>query len=109
MALETGDEEIAVSVITVLELAHGSLVPIRLGVANAGSVFFTTAGRLTLYSRLRHRSSRGPIDGQSQARGFRIPLADLLIGASALELGYRMGTANLRHFQLIPGLSVVHL
>jgi predicted nucleic acid-binding protein len=48
----------------------------------------------------------GQIDGESQARGIRIPLSDLLIGVSALELGYGVGTANIRHFQLIPGLSV---
>jgi len=51
----------------------------------------------------------GQIDGQSQARGVRIPLSDLLIGASALELGYGVGTANLRHFHLIPGLNVIQL
>lgn len=37
------------------------------------------------------------------------PLSDLLIGASALELGYGVGTANVRHFGLIPGLNVVQL
>jgi len=36
----------------------------------------------------------GRIDGQSQAKGVRIPLSDLLIGVSALELGYGVGTAN---------------
>ena len=51
----------------------------------------------------------GQIDGQSQARGVRIPLSDLLIGASALELGYGVGTANVRHFQLITGLNVIKL
>ena len=51
----------------------------------------------------------GRIDGQSQARGIRIPLSDLLIGASALELRYRIGTANVRHFQLIPDLHVISL
>ena len=51
----------------------------------------------------------GQIDGQSQAKGVRIPLSDLLIGASALELGYGVGTANVRHFQLIPGLKVIQL
>ena len=51
----------------------------------------------------------GQIDGQSQAKGVRVPLSDLLIGASALELGYRVGTANMRHFQLIPGLNVIQL
>jgi predicted nucleic acid-binding protein len=51
----------------------------------------------------------GQIDGQSQAKGVRIPLSDLLIGASALELGYGVGTANVRHFQLIPGLTIISL
>jgi predicted nucleic acid-binding protein len=51
----------------------------------------------------------GQIDGQSQATGVRIPLSDLLIGTSAMELGYAVGTANFRHFRLIPGLIVVQL
>jgi len=51
----------------------------------------------------------GQIDGQSQAKGVRIPLSDLLVGASALEVGYGVGTANVRHFQLIPGLNVSSL
>jgi len=49
----------------------------------------------------------GQLDGWSQARGVRIPLSDLPIGASALELGYSVGTANVRHFQLIPGLDII--
>ena len=48
----------------------------------------------------------GQLDGQNQARGVRVPLADLLIGVTALELGYGIATANLRHFQQLPGLSV---
>jgi predicted nucleic acid-binding protein len=51
----------------------------------------------------------GQIDGESQARGIRIPLSDLLIGVAALELGYSVGTANLRHFRQVSGLSVVQL
>ena len=35
------------------------------------------------------------------------PLADLLIGATALELGYSVLTSNRRHFGQIPGLTVV--
>jgi predicted nucleic acid-binding protein len=34
-------------------------------------------------------------------------LSDLLIGVTALELGYSVATRNLRHFKMIPGLSVV--
>jgi len=51
----------------------------------------------------------GQIDGQSQAKGIRIPLSDLLIGVSALELGYSAGTGNVRHFQQIPGLAIIQL
>jgi len=40
----------------------------------------------------------GQIDGESQARGIRIPLADLLIGVTALELGFSVATHNARHF-----------
>jgi predicted nucleic acid-binding protein len=33
----------------------------------------------------------------------------LLIGATALHFGYAIGTRNVRHFQMIPGLSVIQL
>jgi predicted nucleic acid-binding protein len=36
-----------------------------------------------------------------------IPFGDLLIGATALSLGYKVLTGNLRHFRQIPGLSVI--
>jgi predicted nucleic acid-binding protein len=49
----------------------------------------------------------GQIDGENQAKGIRLPLSDLLIGVTALELGYSVATGNLRHFKMIPGLSVV--
>ena len=51
----------------------------------------------------------GQIDGDNQAKGIRLPLSDLLIGVTALELGYSVATGNLRHFEMIPGLSVVRL
>ena len=38
-----------------------------------------------------------------------LPLADLIIGATAVELGYAVATSNLRHFNRIPGLRVVQL
>ena len=44
-----------------------------------------------------------------QAKGVRLPLSDLLIGITALELDYGVATANLRHFQMIPGLKIVSL
>jgi len=111
VALETGDEGIAVSVVTVLELAHGVTradTPERherrqrfLDDLLAGVPIQPVTVPIALRA--------GQIDGQNQAKGVRIPLSDLLIGASALELGYAVGTANVRHFQLIPGLNVIRL
>jgi predicted nucleic acid-binding protein len=49
----------------------------------------------------------GQIDGEITAKGVRIALSDLLIGVTALELGYRVATANVRHFQMVPGLEIV--
>jgi predicted nucleic acid-binding protein len=50
----------------------------------------------------------GQIDGENAAKGIRAALGDLLIGVTALELGYRVATGNTRHFQMIPGVSIVH-
>jgi predicted nucleic acid-binding protein len=111
VALEAGDEGIAVSVVTVLELAHGITRADTTERRNRRQAFLDELLRgvpiqpVTVPIALR----AGQIDGQSQARGIRIPLSDLLIGVSALELGYAVGTANVRHFQLIPGLSVTQL
>ena len=49
----------------------------------------------------------GKIDGEQQERGVTIPFSDLLIGATALLHGYSVFTVNVRHFRLIPGLSVL--
>jgi predicted nucleic acid-binding protein len=111
VALETGDEEISLSVVTVLELAHG--------VTRANTTERRARRQRFLDELLTGLPIQpvtvpialraGQIDGQSQAKGIRIPLSDLLIGASALELGYVVGTANIRHFQLIPGLKVIQI
>jgi predicted nucleic acid-binding protein len=49
------------------------------------------------------------IDGEQQRQGITIPFADLLIGATALEVDYSLVTVNMRHFQMIPGLTVQQL
>ena len=49
----------------------------------------------------------GRIDGEQTAKGVIIPLSDLLIDATALSRSFTVLTANLRHFNLIPGLTVV--
>jgi predicted nucleic acid-binding protein len=51
----------------------------------------------------------GKLDAEQQSRGIVVPFADLLIGATALSLGYSVLTVNARHFGRIPGLSVIQL
>jgi predicted nucleic acid-binding protein len=111
VGVETGDDNIALSVITVLELAHG--------VARADTVERRERRQRFLDELLVGVPIQpvtapialraGQMDGRSRASGVSIPLADLLIGVSALELGYALGTANIRHFQLIQGLVIVRL
>ncbi|MBI3210508.1 MAG: PIN domain-containing protein [Candidatus Solibacter usitatus] len=111
VALEAGDESIVVSVVTVLELAHGVIRANTTERRERRQHFLDEllAGvpiqPVTVPIALR----AGQIDGRSQAEGVRIPLSDLLIGASALELGYNVGTANIRHFHMIPHLMVISL
>ena len=111
IAFETGDGELAVSVITLLELAHGvsrADTPDRRGKREIflnELISVVPVHPITASLALR----AGGIDGQNQAKGIRIPLADLLIGVTALELEYGIATHNVRHFKLIPELSIIQL
>ena len=49
------------------------------------------------------------VGGEQAAKGINLPLADLIIGACALELGYAIGTDNTRDFNRIPDLKVISL
>ena len=49
------------------------------------------------------------IGGEQAAHGINLPLGDLIIGATAVELGYAVATGSLRDFSRIPGLRVVQL
>jgi tRNA(fMet)-specific endonuclease VapC len=49
------------------------------------------------------------IDADMKKMGRTVATADLLIGVTALYYGYAVGTRNTRHFQLIPGLTVLAL
>jgi predicted nucleic acid-binding protein len=111
IAREIGETEVAISVVTLIELAHGAAranTPERKAkrekfiqeLLTVMPIYPVTVS-LALHT--------GQLDGENQARGTRVPLPDLLIGATALELGYGVATANLRHFQQLPGLTVVQL
>jgi predicted nucleic acid-binding protein len=108
LSAKVGHTEIAISVISLSELAHGAAradTPQRKAQRLQFIEEILTAlpiEHVTVPVALR----AGEIDGRNQAKGIRVPLADLLIGVTALELGYDVATSNLRHFELIPGLAV---
>ena len=49
------------------------------------------------------------VGAEQAAKGITVPMADLIIGACALEFGYSVGTSNVRDFGRIPGLNLIHL
>lgn len=106
-----GQTEVGISVLTLIELAHGAARADSLERKSKREKFIEELLiAMPVYPVTAAIALRaGQLDGQNQARGVKVPLADLLIGVTALELGYGIATANLRHFQHIPSLSVSHL
>jgi tRNA(fMet)-specific endonuclease VapC len=49
----------------------------------------------------------GQIEGEQGGKGIAIPFEDLGVGVTALQLGFDVAIANVRHFQLSPDLRVV--
>jgi len=106
-----GNQEAAISSVELVELAHGiyrANTPERrerrqafVDELVAGVPVYPFTRQVALLA--------GRIDGEQQARGVKIPFQDLLIGATALDLGYSVMTGNPRHFQMIPNLTVIQL
>jgi predicted nucleic acid-binding protein len=106
-----GDQEAALSAIGLTELLHGiyraQTPEIRL---RRESFLNELVADLTVYPYTKETALlAGKLDGEQQSRGVVIPFGDLLIGATALSLGYKILTGNLRDFRRIPGLTVVQL
>jgi predicted nucleic acid-binding protein len=49
------------------------------------------------------------VDADTRKAGTVIATADLIIGVTALYYAYDVGTRNIRHFKMIPGLTVMPL
>jgi predicted nucleic acid-binding protein len=106
-----GEIEIGLSVVTIAELVHG---------AYRTKAQTQQQRRLEFIERLSSdvpvhpvtldiARLAGRIEGQQEAMGIQFAFEDLLIGATALHLGFEVATLNLRDFQRIPGLSVIQL
>jgi tRNA(fMet)-specific endonuclease VapC len=98
-----GETESALSAITVVELTHGIYRAKLDADRQRRRTFVEELVRaipvhpVTLD--VAHLAGR--IEGEQAAKGVVTALRDLLIGATALHLGYSVATLNTRHFQSI--------
>jgi len=104
-----GENEIVLSSITVVELEHGLYRAQTPEQAQKRRDYLDEVFRRFRSGALagRWRRSRRKWTPMREKVGKVIPFADLLIGATALHHGYAVGTRNLRHFQMIPNLTVI--
>lgn len=106
-----GEIDIALASISAVELTHGiyrartDADRIRRRVFVEGVFHDLIVHPLTLEI----AQLAGRIEGEQAARGNTLAFQDLLIGATALHVGFDVATNNVRHFQAIPGLNVVTL
>jgi predicted nucleic acid-binding protein len=106
-----GDQDAALSSVGLTELVHGIYRAQTPAMRLRRRSFIDELLRdLTVYPYTKATALlAGKIDGEQQAQGVTVPFGDLLVGATALELGFPVLTANLRHFRLIPGLKIIQL
>jgi predicted nucleic acid-binding protein len=82
IAQEVGETEVGISVVTLIELAHGAVradTPERK--SKREKFIEELLAAMPIYPITASMALRaGQIDGQNQARGVRVPLPDLLVG-----------------------------
>lgn len=106
-----GEVECALSVVTIVELTHGIYRAKSDADRERRRAFAEELRRDLIVHAVSVEVAElaGRIEGEQAARGVSITLEDLLIGATALHVGFGVVTLNIRHFQAIPGLSVLAL
>ena len=106
-----GPTDIALSVVTVMELEHGIWRARDAQRAQRRRNFLEDLiSNVPVYPiSVALARKAGRIDAELQEKGIRVAFPDLLIGVSALDLGYGIATANLRHFERIPGLQITKI
>jgi predicted nucleic acid-binding protein len=106
-----GDVECALSVVSVVELTHGIFRAKSEADRARRTAFCEELSRDMIVHPVSLAVAKlaGRIEGQQAALGITIDFEDLLIGATALNLGFDVATINVKHFQQIPGLKVVAL
>ena len=106
-----GDQAAALSAVGLTELAHGIYRAQNPEIRQRRQTFIDDLLRaLVVYPYTTATALlAAKIDGEQQDKGVKIPFGDLLVGVTALELGFSVLTVNVRHFRIIPGLQIVQL
>lgn len=106
-----GEAEVALSAVTIVELTHGVFRAKTDTDRERRMAFVEDVCRAMIVHPVSLEIARlaGSIEGTQAARGVPIAFEDLLIGTTALHLGFGVLTSNVRHLRLIPGLEVVSL
>ena len=104
-----GESEIGLSVVTIVELVHGVQRAETEQRRLRRQAFVDELIRDVPVYPVTIETARiaGRIEGNQAAQGVTIAFEDLLIAATALQLGFSVVTGNIRHFQQIPGLKVL--
>jgi predicted nucleic acid-binding protein len=104
-----GEDETVLSSITVIELEHGlHRAQTAEQAQNRRNYLDTVFAAIPVESFSKEMAQiAAKVDADARMAGKVIPFPDLLIGATALHFGYTVGTRNLRHFRMIPDLTVL--
>jgi len=107
----TGDQDAALSAVGLTEIVHGIYRASSPQIRSRREAFLEELlADLAVYPYTKETAMlAGKLDGEQQRKGVVVPFADLLIGATALALGFSVLTVNVRHFERIPGLVLVRL
>jgi tRNA(fMet)-specific endonuclease VapC len=104
-----GEIDVALSAVSVVELTHG-IYRARTDADRARRRVFAEGAFHDFIVHpvtLEIAQLAGRVEGGQAAQGNSIALQDLLIGATALYLGFDVATLNIRHFQVFPGIKAV--
>jgi tRNA(fMet)-specific endonuclease VapC len=106
-----GEIDIALSTVSVVELTHGIYRARNDADRERRRIFAEGVFQDIVVHpvTLEIAQLAGKIEGEQAAQGIAIAFEDLVIGATALHLGFDVATLNVKHFQLIPGLKIVSL
>jgi len=104
-----GDRESALSAMSILELTHGIYRAKAQAERERRRAFVEELVRDMIVHPVSVAISQlaGRIEGEQAAKGNSIAVVDLVIGATALHLGFDVVTLNVKHFAAIPRLKVV--